>query len=95
MVNRKPGPKLVLFDGLADLGAPLGRRNVDRLESLGDFPKRVLISKHRIAWVVSEVVDWINARMAARSHELGVRGSKPQRRAAPRKTRRQKGKTRR
>jgi len=79
--QNKPRPKLVLFEGLADLGAPLGRRNIDRLERDGIFPRRLRLSAHRIAWVESEVVDWVRAKIASRSEEVGEIGSKPRRRA--------------
>jgi prophage regulatory protein len=44
-------PKLLLFPELMEHGVLLGRRQVDRLEHKGDFPKRVPIGESRVGWV--------------------------------------------
>ena len=31
------------------------------------FPKQIQLTKVRVAWVASEVADWINAKLEARS----------------------------
>ena len=37
-----------------------------RLEKKGLFPQRVKIGPNRIAWVESEVIEWLRRRMAER-----------------------------
>jgi prophage regulatory protein len=40
--------------------------HVDRLEKEGRFPKRVRLGPSRVAWVESEIDDWITDRIAER-----------------------------
>ncbi|MCA1433115.1 AlpA family phage regulatory protein [Bradyrhizobium sp. BRP20] len=62
-------PKLLPFTDLRDRGVLLGRRQIDRLEAEGKFPKRVPIAANRVAWVAREIEDWVDAAIARRSHE--------------------------
>jgi prophage regulatory protein len=45
---------------------PYTRQHVGRLERAGKFPKRVKVGENRVAWLESEVEDWIAARVAER-----------------------------
>lgn len=40
--------------------------HIDRLEADGRFPKRVRLGLSRVAWVASEIQEWIAARIAER-----------------------------
>ena len=40
--------------------------HVDRLEASGLFPRRVRLGQQRVAWVESEIQDWIAQRIAER-----------------------------
>lgn len=40
--------------------------HIDRLEKAGLFPKRVRLGQGRVAWVKSEIEEWIAARIAER-----------------------------
>jgi len=42
-----------------------------RLEAAGQFPKRVRLGTGRVAYVESEIVDWMSARIAARDGRTG------------------------
>jgi len=42
---------------------PLGRHQIRRLENAGKFPKRFKLSDNSVAWVRSEVDDWLRARI--------------------------------
>ena len=64
--------------GLRRRGVPYGKVQLWRLERKGKFPKRVALSASRVAWVESEIDDWIKARVAGRGvqvvgcdHQLG------------------------
>lgn len=68
-MTRKPeGPrKLVDFKGLkTKYGIPFSRTHITRQESEGKFPKRVSIGAHRVAWVESEIDEWLAARIGSR-----------------------------
>lgn len=45
---------------------PYSRQHVARLEEAGLFPKRIRLGQHRVAWLLSEVTSWIEARVANR-----------------------------
>ncbi|UPK38296.1 AlpA family phage regulatory protein [Bradyrhizobium sp. 186] len=59
--------KLLSFPELRDRGVLLGRRQIDRLEAEGKFPKRVLIGAKRVGWVTNEIESWVSAAIARRS----------------------------
>jgi len=68
-------PKLLLFPELKDHGVRHGRRQIDRLEAAGKFPKRVPIGASRVGWIESEIVAHIEAQIAGRSNAMGTLGS--------------------
>lgn len=41
--------------------------HIDRLEAAGKFPVRVTLGQARVAWVESEIDDWIAQRIAERN----------------------------
>ena len=41
-------------------------QHIARLEKAGQFPTRVRRGPNRVGWVESEVLDWLNARLAQR-----------------------------
>ncbi len=61
------GVRMLAFPELKDHGVLLGRRQVDRLEAQGKFPKRVHVSEKRVAWVEAEIDAYVKKQMAARS----------------------------
>ena len=42
--------------------------HIDRLEKAGTFPKRVRLGQHRVGWVESEVVGWLEERIWRRDN---------------------------
>jgi len=53
---------LMLADEV-DARIPYSRAHLYRLEDQGDFPKRKRIGANRIAWVRTEVEQWLVERM--------------------------------
>ena len=45
---------------------PYTIQHIYRREKAGTFPRRVKLGANRVAWVLSEVVAWMEARMAER-----------------------------
>ena len=41
-------------------------QHVQRLETAGKFPKRVQLGPNRVAWLLSEVDEWVNERITMR-----------------------------
>lgn len=48
------------------LGIPYSFAHIARLEAAGLFPKRVKLGHCRVAWVLEEVLAWIDERIALR-----------------------------
>jgi predicted DNA-binding transcriptional regulator AlpA len=69
------GVKLLTFGELKEHGVPLGRRQIDRLEARGRFPKRVQIGDARVGWVESEIDAHVKAKITGRSTAAGTLGS--------------------
>jgi prophage regulatory protein len=46
---------------------PFHPNHISRLEKSGDFPQRVKIGKHRVAWVAQEVNQWIEEKISQRA----------------------------
>jgi prophage regulatory protein len=45
---------------------PYTRQHLMRLEKAGAFPRRVQVGGNRVAWIESEVNDWIDGRASQR-----------------------------
>lgn len=73
--ERKRPRRLLTFHELKDHGVRLGRRQVDRLEAKGRFPKRVPIGDARVGWIETEIDAFIEARIAGRSQAAGTLGT--------------------
>ena len=41
-------------------------QHIARLEKAGQFPKRLRLGQNRVAWLLSEVEDWIEQRLCER-----------------------------
>ena len=61
--------KLLSYPQLRERGVPYTREHLRRLIDAGRFPQPVALSNKRIAWVESEVSDWIGALVAARPEQ--------------------------
>jgi prophage regulatory protein len=48
----------------------LGETRILELEKAGKFPKRVKISDRAVAWVESELKDWVDRRLASRAQAV-------------------------
>jgi prophage regulatory protein len=68
-------PRIVVYDELRHLGVLHSRRQVDRLEARGRFPKRVAMGTGRIGWLAAEIIQYVDARIAERSMAIGTLGS--------------------
>lgn len=47
-------------------GIPYSPQHIARLEAAGKFPKRVRLGQNRVAWLLKEVEEWLNERIAKR-----------------------------
>lgn len=44
-------------------------QHIARLEKAGQFPKRLQLGQNRVAWMMSEVEEWIEDRIKKRDAE--------------------------
>lgn len=44
-------------------GIPYSAQHIARLEAAGKFPKRIRLGQNRVAWLLSEVEEWLDARI--------------------------------
>lgn len=42
-------------------------QHIARLEKAGRFPKRLRLGQNRVAWLLAEVEEWIDERLAKRA----------------------------
>lgn len=47
-------------------GIPYSFQHIARLEKSGQFPKRLRLGQNRVAWLCSEIEEWINVRAQGR-----------------------------
>jgi len=58
-------PELITAREVLDR-VPYSANHLRRLEALGEFPKRVQIGPGRVAWLRSEIEQWLSAKVEAR-----------------------------
>lgn len=58
--------RLLPYEDLRPLGITASKVTLWRWEAAGKFPKRVKVSPGQVAWVPSEVDEWIKAKITAR-----------------------------
>ena len=67
MMTTPPDTKLLLTRGdLPRLGFNLSNTTMLRLEAAGQFPKRVRIGPHSVAWLAHEIMAHVEALASAR-----------------------------
>lgn len=47
-------------------GIPYSPQHIARLEAAGQFPKRIPLGQNRVAWLLTEVEEWLEVRIAQR-----------------------------
>ncbi|TWA91098.1 helix-turn-helix transcriptional regulator [Bradyrhizobium stylosanthis] len=64
--------KLIAYEGLSAKGIVYSKTQLWRLERAGKFPRRVKLSAMRVAWIETEIDEWIAARIAARRQPVAA-----------------------
>ena len=64
--------KLIPYEDLRPKGITYSKVQLWRLERAEKFPKRVTLSAQRVAWIESEIDEWIAARIAARRQPIAA-----------------------
>ena len=47
-------------------GIPYSPQHIARLEAAGKFPKRIRLGQNRVVWLLKEVEEWLDERIAKR-----------------------------
>ena len=58
---------LILTEPQVEALVPFSSSHRRRMELAGRFPKRVRLGPCRVGWVESEVLDWLDERLAERA----------------------------
>ena len=48
-------------------GIPYSPQHIARLEAAGQFPKRIRLGQNRVVWLLKEVEEWLDERIAKRN----------------------------
>lgn len=70
-MNKPEKPKLIRVSEVMRLTG-FSRSHVFTMARNGEFPKQVKLSPNTSAWVESEVLDWIEKRIALRDESMGA-----------------------
>ena len=65
MKHNETTPELIMAREVLDR-VPYSANHLRRLEARGEFPKRIHIGKRRVAWLRSEIEQWLSAKVEAR-----------------------------
>ena len=66
MDSNTTGRKFLMLPQVGEI-VPYSPRHIWRLERLGQFPQRIRLGGNRVAWLESEVNNWVQGKLAARS----------------------------
>lgn len=67
LVNYFPPVKELLTRAdLNMIGLSFSNSHMIQLENAGKFPRRIVLSEQKVAWVKQEIFDWISARKSER-----------------------------
>lgn len=64
-IEIEPGERLIRIDEVVEI-VPYSRMHLYRLMHAGKFPRQVRLGGNRVAWLESEVMKWVAARVAER-----------------------------
>jgi prophage regulatory protein len=64
--NQAATPRLIRRSDVQRMTG-LGASSIYQLQREGNFPQSVQVSERRVAWVESEVSEWVSKRIAART----------------------------
>lgn len=56
-------------------GIPYSPQHIARLEAAGQFPKRIQLGQNRVVWLLKEVEEWLDARIAKRDANVSTNPS--------------------
>lgn len=59
-------PILLSYDDLRQFGIKYSREHLRRLEADSKFPERIRLSPSRVVWLQSEILEWLDERIAMR-----------------------------
>jgi prophage regulatory protein len=63
---------LLSYSDIVKRGVGASKVTLWRWERAGQFPRRVVLSPQRVAWIESEIDGWIAARIAARRQPIAA-----------------------
>ena len=68
MDNKTKAEKLLVLSQVREI-VPYSASHIWRLERSGQFPRRVRLGRNRVAWLQSEVISWVESKLASRTND--------------------------
>lgn len=65
--NTKPEKLLITRKELKEMGIYASNTTLLRWDAAGEFPKRVRMSRTSIAWLLAEIIEWLNDKAGERA----------------------------
>jgi prophage regulatory protein len=66
MNSNATAKKFIVLDQVKEI-VTYSASHIWRLERSGQFPQRVRLGPNKVAWLKSEVTDWVESKLAART----------------------------
>lgn len=57
---------LLSYTDIRHIGINLSQRTLRRLEHSGEFPRRLRIGRQKVAWLESEINEWLQTKLSER-----------------------------
>jgi len=67
-----PGEKLISFPEVQRI-IPVSKTRWYELMQLGEAPRPIKISRQKVAWLESEILDFVNNRIAERNEKFNIK----------------------
>ena len=68
----KPKSKTLINRKKLHAMIPLAERTIYNMEQRGEFPRRIALTSRNVAWDLTEIEEWIDARKS-----LGIHAARP------------------
>ena len=67
-MENKPKSKTLINRKKLHAMIPLAERTIYNMEQRGEFPRRIALTSRNVAWDLTEIEEWIDARKSSGTH---------------------------
>ncbi|HEC54113.1 MAG TPA: AlpA family phage regulatory protein [Gammaproteobacteria bacterium] len=69
-MDNKPKSKTLINRKKLHAMIPLAERTIYNMEQRGEFPRRIALTSRNVAWDLTEIEEWIDARKSSGTHAI-------------------------